>query len=105
MLLSKAEQDVEENAAGSFMGLHKHDIHFRNADVTVLLRAVCGWLDAVLAWLGSTGVRHRKPRESQHGEIIECHSNLSLHIYSPALKTIMRAGDQQIQFVTLLFMW
>lgn len=31
VLLSKAEKDVEEGAAGCFVGLHEHDIHFRGA--------------------------------------------------------------------------
>lgn len=31
VLLSKAEKDVEEGAAGRFVGLHEHDIYFRSA--------------------------------------------------------------------------
>lgn len=34
MLLTKAEKDVEEGAAGGFVGLHEHDIHFRGAGLT-----------------------------------------------------------------------
>lgn len=43
MLLSKAEKDVEEGAAGCFVGLHEHHIHFRGTGLASgLLWAVCG---------------------------------------------------------------
>lgn len=34
VLLSEAEKDVEEGAAGRLVSLHEHDIHFRSAGLT-----------------------------------------------------------------------
>lgn len=34
VFLSKPEQDVEEGAAGRFVGLHEHYVHFRRALLT-----------------------------------------------------------------------
>lgn len=42
MILSEAEKDVEEGAAGCFVGLHEHDIHFSSTGLaSSLLWAVC----------------------------------------------------------------
>lgn len=35
VLLPKAEKDVEEGAAGRFVCLHEHDVHFRSAGLAV----------------------------------------------------------------------
>lgn len=62
MLLPKTEEDVEEGAAGRFMGLHEHDVHFRRAALArSFLRAVGGHLALHLGWTVGARVRHWNP--------------------------------------------
>lgn len=43
VFLSKAEKDIEERAAGCFVGLHEHNINFRSTGLAgVLLGTVVG---------------------------------------------------------------
>lgn len=62
MLLSKTEEDVEEGAAGRFVGLHEHDVHFwRAALARSFLRAVGGCLALYPGWTVGARVRHWNP--------------------------------------------
>lgn len=68
MFFSKAEKDIQEGAAGCFVGLHEHNIHFGS---TGLLRAVCGRFGVELGWAVGTGVRHWKPTETNTNKTIK----------------------------------
>ena len=64
VFLPKAEQDVEEGAAGGFVGLHEHDVYFRSAGRAVgLVWAVCGWFGLELGRTVGAGVGHWNPTE------------------------------------------
>lgn len=59
VLLTKAEKYVKESAAGCFVGLHEHDVHFWRARLScALLRHVCGKFVVEMEWAMSTRVRH-----------------------------------------------
>ncbi|TNN38415.1 hypothetical protein EYF80_051425 [Liparis tanakae] len=60
VLLPKAEEDVEQGAAGRLVGLHEHDVHLgRAARAAGQQRAVGEGAEP--GWTVGAGVRHRNP--------------------------------------------